>query len=87
MQMFVDSVVLTTNPQFDPATGSSWETVVESGITSSDATSFAVDGAAIVEGDYRWRVQVFDGDLLVSADGSVGVWSDAKEFRAASGPP
>jgi hypothetical protein len=86
MGMFVDSVVLTTDPRFDPATESPWETVVDSGIISSDATSFAVDGAAILEGDYRWRVQVFDGDLLISADGSLGVWSDSREFRALTSP-
>jgi hypothetical protein len=81
MQMFVDSLVLTTDLQFDPATGSPWDTVVDSGIISSDATSFAVDGAAILEGEYRWRVQVFDGDLLVSADGSTGLWSEPKGFE------
>jgi hypothetical protein len=81
MQMFVDSFVLTTDPGFDPATDSPWEPVVDTSIVVSDTVSFTVDGAALVEGEYRWRVQVFDGDLLVAADGSVGVWSDAREFR------
>jgi hypothetical protein len=85
MQMFVDSVVLTTDPMFDPAADSAWEPVADTSVVPSDAASFTVDGSLIVEGAYRWRVQVFDGDLLVAADGSVGVWSDAREFRVATG--
>jgi 4-amino-4-deoxy-L-arabinose transferase-like glycosyltransferase len=85
MQMFVDSLVLTTDPGFDPAADSAWQPVVDTGIVPSDTASFTVDGAALAEGEYRWRVQVFDGDLLVAADGSVGMWSDAREFRVVTG--
>jgi hypothetical protein len=85
MQMFVDSVVLTTDPRFDPEADSAWQPVVDTSIVPSDTGSFAVDSSLIVEGQYRWRVQVFDGDLLVAADGSVGMWSEAREFRVVTG--
>jgi hypothetical protein len=84
MQMFVDSLVLTTDPGFDPVADSPWEPVIDTGIVLSDAGSLTVNGAALAEGEYRWRVQVFDGDLLVAADGSVGMWSDDRDFRVAA---
>jgi 4-amino-4-deoxy-L-arabinose transferase-like glycosyltransferase len=84
--MFVDSLILTSDPQVNPEETSLWETVVDTGLVPSQSTSFAVAPDVVVPGEYQWRVQVFDGDRLVSADGSLGIWSDAREFSVTSGP-
>ena len=78
--VFVDTVVLTPDTRFNPGTDSEWETVMTSNEVRSQDESFAIaDG--LPPGDYRWKVRIFDGDLIIDALGERGIESVFTEFR------
>jgi hypothetical protein len=78
--IFVDAVVLSADPAFDPNGQTEWTSVVDTGPTAS-AQYGATVALPLPPGHYRWRVKVTDGERLVAPDGSIGLFSPYGTFR------
>jgi hypothetical protein len=76
--LFVDALLLSRDPTFDPARASEWASVANSGekVVDADAPHLHLYTVTGAPGDYRCRVQAFAGDWLVDSQGQRGVWSD-----------
>lgn len=89
--LFLDSVVISSDENFDPDNNGPWQMVFDSHETESPESNFMLDAATkdcavctsdgLRPGRYRWRVQVFDGERLVDALGDRGVWSGYVELQ------
>ncbi len=84
-QIFIDSIVLSGEPGFDPSRQTEWDPMLDTGWIQS--TDMHLDIADSLEsGTYRWRVTVRDGDKHIDADGHPGRPSDYRTFRVANQP-
>jgi 4-amino-4-deoxy-L-arabinose transferase-like glycosyltransferase len=73
--VFIDSVVFTTDPAFQPGDSDSfWQNVQVSGVVNSNASEYAIP-ETLPPGIYRWSVRIFDGNRIVDAIGKRGVES------------
>jgi len=81
--IFIDAVVLSADPTFDPGSHTPWILALDTG-QQPFATSFTLSGG-LPPGRYRWRVQVYDGDRLVNSLGQRGIGTDPQEFNVTTG--
>ena len=79
-QIFIDSLVFSRQPSFDPSRQSDWEPQFNSQLVNSSTRQFTLPNA-LPPGDYRWRIRVFDGDRLLAGDGAPGIQSAYSAFR------
>ncbi len=78
-QIFVDAIVLSRQASFDPNTQAEWEQVLDTSTLSSTRNQFRYE-QPLADGDYRWRVEVFDEDRIVGWDGTLGFTSPNSLF-------
>lgn len=79
--VFVDALLLSADPAFDPPTESEWLSFLESHDdvpAHVSSGSFQVDGGE--PGNYRCWVTLFDGERLVDWDGEPGARSNEVDF-------
>jgi len=76
--IFVDALVLSSDPAFDPASHTPWAVVTDTG-QQPMTTSYSLT-RGLAPGLYRWRVEVYDGNRLVNGSGQPGVSTQAREF-------
>jgi hypothetical protein len=67
-KQLVDAVLVVDDPAFDAGDQEVWR--VLSQLSATPAAQFA-----LTPGAYRWRVQVLDGERIISPAGAVGQWS------------
>jgi hypothetical protein len=79
--IFVDAVVLSADPAFDPKVHTAWMVALDTG-QQPRATSFNLE-PGLPPGQYRWRVEIYDGDRLVNGLGQQGISSPTTEFYVA----
>ncbi len=77
--IFIDSVVVTSSPDFQPERDRVWQGAFTSGEMASSATQYTLP-SALAPGQYRWSVRIFDGDRLVDTLGARGVESPQTTF-------
>jgi hypothetical protein len=80
MAMFVDTVVLSRDPAFEPDGSGPWDTVLDTTVAATGADTYRAPGPPTDPGRYRWRVQMRDGDRLIDRLGQVGQWTPYQEF-------
>jgi hypothetical protein len=78
--VLLDAIFLSADTSFDPNDALLWTPVYDTGELDSPDTEYVIE-SGLGPGEYRWRVQLLDGERLVSASGEVGVWSAWSEFR------
>ncbi len=78
--VFIDSVFLTPDLDFDPEFDSIWETVFQTDEVQSNATDYLLP-QVLPSGYYRWKVRIFDQDKVVNAQGERGLESSFAEFN------
>jgi hypothetical protein len=79
--IFVDALLLSADPTFDPTTESEWLPFFESRAdvpAHVSSGAFPVDGGE--RGSYRCWVTVFDGERLVDWNGEPGARSNEVDF-------
>lgn len=77
VSLFVDTVIFTTDPGFDPQAVSPWEPFLDQAISFETAESrgkIALD--SLTHGRYRCQLGVESPSNLVDAHGQTPVWSD-----------
>jgi hypothetical protein len=79
--IFIDEVVLSADPTFDPARQDFWDTVLDSARAATGAATSREVLPALPPGRYRWRVQLLDGQRLLDDDGQIGRWTAYSEFH------
>lgn len=78
--VFIDSIVLTSNPTYQPSNeDSEWQSVQSTGEINSSVSEYTVP-EALLPGEYRWQVRVFDGNHLVDYNGERGIESETSHF-------
>ena len=65
----IDALLWVDDPAFDITSQDEWRVLSETPRTASVEASLA-------PGNYRWRIQVLDGDRIVGPTGEIGQWSD-----------
>lgn len=83
MSIFIDDLMLSGSPDFDPSQQSLWDTVLDTGPDTGAANKFRLE-MPLQPGQYRWRVQLLDGEKLVGDLGRPGAWSAHQEFTVSS---
>jgi 4-amino-4-deoxy-L-arabinose transferase-like glycosyltransferase len=78
-QIFIDTLLLSRQAGFDPDTVREWESVLDTSTVSSARNQFRYE-LPLADGDYRWRVEVFDGDRIIGWDGKPGYTSPNSLF-------
>jgi 4-amino-4-deoxy-L-arabinose transferase-like glycosyltransferase len=77
--VFIDTVVLSPNTSFNPEKDSEWETVVNTGEFLSKEAHYTISNG-LPPGYYRWKIRIFDGNLIVDALGERGIESSYAGF-------
>ncbi len=73
--IFVDSIVITSNLNFQPVTeDSEWQAIQNSGEINSTVTEYTLP-STLPPGEYRWEVRIFDAGRLVDYNGERGIKS------------
>jgi len=78
--IFVDTVILSADPQFHPDRRTLWDIVADTGPEPVTMPTYVVGGEDWIPGAYRWRVQLLDGDWLVDGLGRTGIWTAPSPF-------
>ncbi len=84
--IFIDSVVVTSDPTFQPERQREWEAVFTSGEIASNTAQYSLP-SSLAPGEYRWSVRIFDGDRLVDVAGLRGVQSPLAVFTVTPADP
>lgn len=77
--VFIDSLVISSDLGFDPRTESVWEPALHTPEIPISDNQYS-PAEALVPGEYRWRVRIFDGDRIVDSTGMRGVESQPEVF-------
>ncbi|MFZ5820908.1 MAG: glycosyltransferase family 39 protein [Chloroflexota bacterium] len=77
--IFIDTIVITSDPEFQPARDQGWQAAFTSGEVASNASQYSLP-SALAPGEYRWTVRIFDGNRLVDSSGERGIQSPAASF-------
>ncbi len=78
-QIFIDTIVLSLDSEIDLDGLRQWNSVLDTSTVVSSQTTFRYE-TPLAEGDYRWRVEVYDGDRIIGWDGSPGYTSRDSYF-------
>ncbi len=78
-QIFIDTIVLSRQPGFDPNLQRDWDPVLDTSTIPSSQNYFRF-AQPLADGNYRWRVEVFDGERIIGWDGSPGFTSPDSLF-------
>ncbi len=79
--IFIDEVVLSADPTFDPSQQDFWDPVLDRSRAATGATIHREALPALPPGRYRWRVQLLDGQRLIDDNGQTGRWTAYSEFH------
>ncbi len=77
--IFIDSVVVTSSPDFQPERDRAWQVAFKLDEMTSSAAQYTLP-SALAPGQYRWSVRIFDGNRLVDSSGARGVESPPATF-------
>ena len=84
--IFIDAVVLSADPAFDPNSHFPWTVALDTGQQPAIKSYTLPQG--LPPGQYRWRVEVYDDERLVNGLGQPGVSTPSREFSVtADGAP
>lgn len=78
--IFIDSVVVTSDPAFRPEQEREWQVAFTSGEIATNAAQYSLP-SPLAPGEYRWTVRIFDGNRLVDVNGMRGVESLPAMFK------
>jgi predicted DNA-binding antitoxin AbrB/MazE fold protein len=84
-QIFIDVLVFSRAPGFDPARDGEWTSFLDTGTVTSSEPRHALE-AGVPDGRYRWRVRVRNGERLVDWKGTPVLASPDAEFTATRAP-
>jgi hypothetical protein len=71
--LFVDTIALSTNPDYDPSRDDRWDEVLQQTRSLPDLARRGAFPITLDPGTYRCDVTASDGDRLISPDGSIGI--------------
>ncbi len=78
-QIFIDTIVLSRDSAIDLEVQRDWDLVLDTSTVFTSQTSFRYE-SPLDAGEYRWRVEVYDGDRIIGWDGSPGYTSGDSYF-------
>ncbi|MFN8435637.1 MAG: glycosyltransferase family 39 protein [Anaerolineales bacterium] len=78
--VFIDSLVISSDLNFDPRAESLWEPALRTSETPIVGNQYSLT-KVLPPGEYRWHIRIFDGDHIVDSTGMRGVESQPAVFR------
>jgi 4-amino-4-deoxy-L-arabinose transferase-like glycosyltransferase len=76
--VFIDTIVITSEPDFDPLQQDEWDNYFNSGVLSNLPGEVTLPG--LTSGNYRWKIIFYKNKELVDWQGNIGFSSDFTKF-------
>lgn len=80
--VFIDTLVISSDLEFEPDQDELWKTVLDTPELGSSVSTYTLP-ELLPPGDYRWKVRIYNGELIVDSSGERGVESKFGAFRIA----